>query len=498
MARPSDLDITDQLKATLETDVFLRAPQMARLLEYLVKEELAGRGRALKGYSVGVDALGKPVDFDPSKDASVRVEMRRLRNLLAEINAADVTIMIDVPKGSYRPRFSEKKPAHAVEPSRDGHELGLYIAAEASEEVTQRFMLRLQEELFRYREFRVIRGLYRDEPETTAGYNVRCRVEDRTDELCATVSVEDLESRRIVGLKEISMARGQGADAQLVSSLATEVAQALAMPAGLLPLATLQKRFSVPDQEWTTIDCILRWHLYRLRERTLADHARLKTQTERWIKTQPMFTAGYVILALLMIDEVVYHQFTGAPDQNALQRAEMLAQEAIALDRDWAMSHYVRAQALFFQGKLQEFQLAIDRAIQLHPTNPDLVHHAGAFLYLSGDVRRGEKLMDQAAMQDNPGIGYRLGYLMRSYVEGEFMSGLRLFESTVVPRQFTLGQLVGALLYFAVGDLQSARKHLDRALGTGSEATLRLTVALWFKDASMRARAEQALAEMVG
>jgi hypothetical protein len=62
----------------------------------------------LKEYQIATEVLGRPADFDPHSDSSVRVQMGRLRTKLAEYysgeGAAD-PILIDIPKGRYTLSF---------------------------------------------------------------------------------------------------------------------------------------------------------------------------------------------------------------------------------------------------------------------------------------------------------------------------------------------------------------------------------------------------------
>lgn len=92
------------------------SPQLARFLQYVVLEALAGRGDRLKEYSVAVHALGRPITFDPSDDAAVRVAARQLRfKLAAHYTAQDAEthggVRIELPKGTYVPRFHHDAPA---------------------------------------------------------------------------------------------------------------------------------------------------------------------------------------------------------------------------------------------------------------------------------------------------------------------------------------------------------------------------------------------------
>lgn len=91
------------------------------LLNYLVSEELAGRGEKLKAYAIALDVLERGEDFDPTTDSIVRVEVARLRDALelyyARSDASDEPI-ITIPKGSYRPtiRFSDTATRAEVVP----------------------------------------------------------------------------------------------------------------------------------------------------------------------------------------------------------------------------------------------------------------------------------------------------------------------------------------------------------------------------------------------
>jgi hypothetical protein len=67
------------LALLVESPAFRTAPQLAAFLGYVVNTALAGRPGEIKGYTIAVEALGRPGDFDPVVDPIVRVEAGRLR-----------------------------------------------------------------------------------------------------------------------------------------------------------------------------------------------------------------------------------------------------------------------------------------------------------------------------------------------------------------------------------------------------------------------------------
>ncbi|MGL5363745.1 MAG: tetratricopeptide repeat protein [Bosea sp. (in: a-proteobacteria)] len=92
----------------LASEDFAGAPQLSAFLSFVVTEALAGRGEQLKGYTIAVEALKRPVDFDPQADPIVRVEAGRLRRALELYYAADGRndpLRIEIPRGSYGPLF---------------------------------------------------------------------------------------------------------------------------------------------------------------------------------------------------------------------------------------------------------------------------------------------------------------------------------------------------------------------------------------------------------
>lgn len=101
-----------ELEAILASGIFAKAPNLARLLSYICERYWRGEVEAIKEYSLGVEALGRPQEFDPSTNAIVRVEAYRLREKLKkyyETAGANHEIFISLPPGSYIPLFTRQK-----------------------------------------------------------------------------------------------------------------------------------------------------------------------------------------------------------------------------------------------------------------------------------------------------------------------------------------------------------------------------------------------------
>lgn len=101
--------ILTSLDKILNHQAFRSSPQLTAFLDYVVHEEVSGRGPNIKAYTVAIDALGREESFDPGSDATIRVVASRLRQTLERVYvdiSDELPVHIDLIKGSYRPVFS--------------------------------------------------------------------------------------------------------------------------------------------------------------------------------------------------------------------------------------------------------------------------------------------------------------------------------------------------------------------------------------------------------
>ena len=81
---------------------------LCKLLRYLGAQALDHPGVPVKEYQIALDVFGRPNDFDPRQDSTVRVQAGRLRAKLAEYYALagpEDSILVELPKGSYTLSF---------------------------------------------------------------------------------------------------------------------------------------------------------------------------------------------------------------------------------------------------------------------------------------------------------------------------------------------------------------------------------------------------------
>lgn len=110
---PEEQDILNAIDQVKAHRIFNRSPLMCAFLSYVTLETIQGRESKISAYSVAVDALGKPIDFDPQMDPSVRVLAKRLRDSLTRYydEATDYTVCVVLKPGSYVPSFRHSQPS---------------------------------------------------------------------------------------------------------------------------------------------------------------------------------------------------------------------------------------------------------------------------------------------------------------------------------------------------------------------------------------------------
>lgn len=107
-ASTNDALILDQVERILHSDELRGCQALRKLLRFLVDKSVCGEADELKEYIVAIDGLGKPSSYDPRKNSTVRIQVGRLRQKLADYYRAEGQrdpVVIDVPKGRFKLKF---------------------------------------------------------------------------------------------------------------------------------------------------------------------------------------------------------------------------------------------------------------------------------------------------------------------------------------------------------------------------------------------------------
>jgi hypothetical protein len=102
-----------QLERLLRSKAFRNSDSLRSLLAYLGEKSLADPQVELKEYTIGIEACGKPPSYDPQKDASVRVQVGRLRQRVEDYyktEGTDDPLVLELPKGHFTIHFQPRRP----------------------------------------------------------------------------------------------------------------------------------------------------------------------------------------------------------------------------------------------------------------------------------------------------------------------------------------------------------------------------------------------------
>jgi hypothetical protein len=115
--------VRSEVEAVIASAAFAASKRCQDFLRLVVEHALAGRFDSLKERMIGAEMFGRPVDYDTSNDAVVRVRATEVRKRLAQYYsgvATPPTVRIELPQGSYLPSFhwetSEESAGPDAEP----------------------------------------------------------------------------------------------------------------------------------------------------------------------------------------------------------------------------------------------------------------------------------------------------------------------------------------------------------------------------------------------
>ncbi len=106
--KPTDNDLQAALARVIASDTLRDSSQLTAFLRFVVEAALRGESHQIKAYTIAVEALGRSENFDPQTDPIVRIAAGWLRRALERYydgDGATDSVVIDIPRGHYVPRF---------------------------------------------------------------------------------------------------------------------------------------------------------------------------------------------------------------------------------------------------------------------------------------------------------------------------------------------------------------------------------------------------------
>ena len=109
-------ELHDTVEAICKSPQFSTSPKSCEFLRHIVHHGLRGNLDDLKERLIGIALLGRTADYDTGSDAGVRVRANDVRKRLNAYYASssDTPFTVDLPSGSYVPRFFRIAVPHAA------------------------------------------------------------------------------------------------------------------------------------------------------------------------------------------------------------------------------------------------------------------------------------------------------------------------------------------------------------------------------------------------
>jgi hypothetical protein len=539
----------EELRSVLASPDLSRAPIMKQLLRFLVEETAAGRGEQLKAYSVAVDGLGRPPDYDARADSYPRVQVGRLRKMLDShyrLSGSASGVRLSIPSGRYKVVLETTEPGQmpgaatqdsppaepssavegsmkAVSPLYFGPSLflivGLVLAlgigaarwfpmATAGAplkrpvlEMAGVEMARQSNAGARIRTL-LVNGLGRSvafdlRPLPSASRTVgkgapppRYRlgadlIEGATPRLFLRLS--QLSPDKLIWSGDLSLPADALNDGTALDQRLAPIIATIGKVDGLVAIHELQRS---AGKEARGYSCLLLYHRYR-KQRAVAERDHVQACVERSLAQDPDEAALHAAAAQLAVEKMSDPSVNREDRAGLLANARRHAQLARALDPYNGWINATQSRIALARGSCPQSANFALRAAALQPYDPNLLSEVGAYLADCRDTRAEPVIRRAITVGDDPSGRYHVPLLMLAIISDDremAREALSQMAPPVIgrPRNFYVMTAAG---YGMLGQAQNARaawKQLERLDGTVAPAPLAYLERLGYSPATRR------------
>jgi TolB-like protein/Tfp pilus assembly protein PilF len=377
---PDEKLVRQELSKILGSPQFAGSDQRKRLLSLAVERTLAGRTDELKEYTLGVEALGRDPSFDQRLDSIVRVQATHVRRKLREYYGGpgkDDTVSIALPAGTYVPTFSYRSNVHAeltdlpapivaVLPCTNlsGDEDWQYFCDGVTEEIihelAQRNEIRVVARTSAFR-FQGERSDIREAgPSLGADAIVECSCRRSESSVVITARLTNAKtgltawSAKFSGGLEDILALQEQIAAGIVAAVRQQV----------VPKTTKPGRRTLQATETYDQYLLARFHAAKRTEDGLR---KAITLLEQVVNRDPGFALAHAALAESYLDLSIWRAL---PVQDAMDKAEAAALQALALDESIPEAHVAIASVIALRDwQWVRSEISFQRALELAPSD---------------------------------------------------------------------------------------------------------------------------------
>jgi adenylate cyclase len=250
---------------------------------------------------------------------------------------------------------------------------------------------------------------------------------------------------------------GSGAQLfQIVRDVARRVVIEVAQPYGVIATADTRRMRGKAPESLSGYECVLQV-LDHYRHLSPARVEEARACLERVIETDPEYADAWALLAMSYLDQVRLRMVPRSHDKDLLDRALRAARTAADIAPDGALPQRSLLLVYSFRGELEEAVAAGERAIDLNPSNAEILAEFGMRLAWIGQWERGISLINAAIARNpaHPGW-YHTAPALNFYRQGRYADALEEARQIDAPG-WVHNHTILAMIYGQLGQKEQAQ-----------------------------------------
>jgi TolB-like protein len=475
--------VRQELSLILEFEEIKNSQVLSRFIEFVVDKKLSGHEDEIKEYTIAVKGLGKPRDYNPQLDASVRIHAGRLRRILTQYyqeKGKDDMVYIDIPKGTYIPIFKTRNNGHngelilptaqpvtlrtvgpidEIESQKKKPVLAILPFQNVSSDNSRDFFAtsigeQLSTNMARFQNISVISYF------ATSVYNAELKDLQEMKNLihidyALTGSVRFINEIMKLNVQLINTENGEIVFAdtytrhltpenifEIQDEMISQISNVIADDNGII----MNKAYSSPlskEGHLSTQEAIFKYFEYSC-DYSAEKFQRAIDSLEIAIQTEPKNALALALLAGLYMDSYITNV---VEDRALLEKAVELVN--LAVDLDPLCQHAQRALAwsyLLLHKKEKSFE-TIEKCIKMNPSASGIIATMALAYICQGDYIRGFKWLLEGIHLNPTRIGSsKFSFCLFYFHTGNYYESLRWLER-ISPLETPFLQLLGLSLY---------------------------------------------------
>jgi adenylate cyclase len=535
-SRDEELQALEALESIAASGTLGTGDRLPALLAHVVREELAGRGDRIKGFSIATTVLGRGAGFDGQNDGIARAEMTRLRKALELYNARSPALdraRIEIPRGTFRPRISFPDPIepgtlanpapgtatprkvavillllafaagllamlatwNAPRPIESPPLLVMQPTSPGSGGISEALNAAVAIELARQRWLTVIRPAalpqidqaLREAVRTRPIYVLETQVEQGAGDARITTFLKRWPDQAVQWSHRYDASTLAGLSSEAVGGVALTIANDVSEPGGAIALAETARRDVALEDDQRFL-CLMTVRLY-----WRAFDLKVRAEGQRCLEATLAADGGHwssrAALALLKLEDA--RAASGVQRQRLLDEAHELTPDVEPRNMLLQTARMALAACRNDVGSLRAIAAKL---LSDYPNNPDILADVGSKLGLvAGDWKLAVEVEAKAiALNPAPEPWYPAATLVRGLVEQRPVPALGLV-ARIPQRGFVTGHVMRLALAGAAGDravrTEAAAKLAALGLSTREQMDASIDGECWSDEAKRAVKA---------